>query len=282
MGFTRSPKLKPEIEAQLKEELHPLWLAGYKAADIAERLRFGDPDTNYAKLKPYHVYFYRLKFNFRRRRNPPRSKGQRRYKVKQNETMPYEVFVETLNAKVAEDLDPSYRQRKRAFLILLFWTPLRTTELTDRLRKDFSIKRGLLKIDLYRKKKFYRPGDKTEPFYLRLEYPLVAEVVDWIFGKDNGKDRFLPNERPFNFTRWTAWNYVREVFESYYCHFFRFDYITKAVDDSTDPGKLITDLLRDTGLDLETVTTYIMDNERYRTALNDRQLELLKQRGTIK
>jgi len=279
MGFVRSSKLRPEIEAQLKDEMKPLWDGSFSAIQIAYKLGFGEPrlkkllkdyepDPRYEKLKAYHVYFYRSKFKFKRRRTPPRAKGKTRYKIKHDEVMTFEQFKNTLNEKVAKN-SVRYCQRMRAFLILLYWTPLRNTEIIERTRADFSMISGSLKIDLYRKKKYYHLGKKSEPFYLRMSYPLVDEVVDYILTVDD------PDERPFNFTRWTAWNYVRQVFEGYYPHFFRFNYITRGVNNAKDAGQLITTLLGDTGLNISTVSEYIMQNPRFRNTLNDRQMELL-------
>lgn len=272
MGFSRQPVLKPEIEAKLKEELKPLWDAGFTARRIASNLGFGKPDTDYKKLKIYHVWFYRSKFGFPRRRKA--RKGKPRYKNKKEETMSFQTFRNTLNKKVPKVPVP-YCQRKRTYLILHFWSPFRKSEIYERLAGDFVVKNGMLKIDLYRKKKFYRPGEPTEPFYIPLKMPMMDEVVEWI-------ERFEPDERPFNFSHWTAWKYVKEVFEGYYPHFFRFDYITKAVENAVDVKSIIVELINDTGLDLATITTYIMSNPKYRTSINERELAKLKVQGIIK
>jgi hypothetical protein len=149
-----------------------------------------------------------------------------------------------------------------------FCFPLRNTEIIERVRKDFTIKDGVLKINLYRKKKYYRPNAEPEPFFLRTTYPMVDEVVDWV-------DRFDKDERPFDFKRWTAWNYVRQVFPTYYPHFFRFNYITRGVNNAEEPGSLIRALLEDTGLDIATVSEYVMADSRFKNSLNDRELELI-------
>ena len=278
MVFTRSPKLRPDIETQLKEEMKPLWKSGLTAKQIAYRLGFGEPrfridrdfvpDPRYEKLRTYHVWFYRQKFGFQHRRKSAQGgKGKSRYKVKHKEVMSFVEFQMTLNEKVAK-IDEPYCQRMRAFLILLYWTPLRNTEIIERVRRDFTIKDGMLKIDLYRKKKYYRPNAEPEPFFLRTTYPMVDEVISWV-------DRFDKNERPFDFKRWTAWNYVRQVFPTYYPHFFRFNYITRGVNNAEEPGSLIRALLEDTGLDIATVSEYVMADSRFRNSLNDRELELI-------
>lgn len=309
MGFIRSPKLEAEIEEQLKEEMHPEWKKNLSGKQIAYDLGFGDPefkidedftvDERYKNLRIYHVYFYRNKWqklheekpsenplSFKRRRKPPKRKGQSRYNVKHEEVMPFEEFKETLNEKVAKfDFPLSkdeyesqlYCAKVRAYCILHFWTPLRVTEIISRKRRDFTYPRGLVKIDLHRLKKYYKRNVEgkivapTEPFYLRQNYPMVGEVIGYLNEIDD------PNARPFDFTRWTAWDYIRQIFPTYYPHHFRFSYITRGVEASKDPGQLITTLISDTGLDIGTVSGYVMaPTSKYRNTLNDEQMELIK------
>ena len=274
MGFSRQPILTAPIELKLKEELSQLWDSGLTATNIATQLNFGEPNTDYFKLKPYHVWFYRSKFKLPKRRKGAIRKGSSRYKTKHDEPMLFQEFQETLNDKCPKSPFP-YSRRKRAYLIMHYWTPLRKSEIYERVGEDFEIRKDILKINLYRKKKFYRVGEKTEPFYLSLKMPMVEEIVDWV-------KEFESEERPFKFTHTTAWNYVREVFTDFYPHFFRFDYITKAVENAKDVRSIIVELLNDTGLDLATVTTYIMSNPKYRTSVNERELELLKAEGILK
>jgi len=270
MGFSRQPLLKPEIELKLKEEMHQLWLDGYPAKKIAEILQFGEPESEYHKLKPHHVWFYRSKFHFHKRKEGI-PKGRSRYKVKHEETMSFQQFQQTLNINCPKTPFPHTR-RKRAYAILHFWTPLRKSEIYERIRKDFEIKGNTLKINLYRKKKYYRPNEKKEPFYLPLKMPMLDEAISWI-------NEFELDERPFNFSHFTAWNYIKSIFKDYYPHFFRFDYITKAVENAKDPKSLITELLMDTGLDLATITAYIMANPKHRTSISERELESLTKSG---
>lgn len=270
MGFSRQPLLKPEVEEQLKKDLHPLWTNGVPANSIAEMLHFGEENSPYQKLKPLHVWFYRSKFRFHKRKiGIP--KGKPRYKNKQEETMSFQEFYTQLNKRVPPTPFP-YTRRKRTYLILHFWTPLRKSEIYERQRQDFEIKGNTLRINLYRKKKYYRPNEKKEPFFLPLKLPLLNEVIEWL-------NHFEPEERPWNFSSTTAWNYVKEVFEDHYPHFFRFDYITKAVENAQDPKTLIIELLMDTGLDLATISAYIMSNPKHRTSINERELESLTKTG---
>jgi hypothetical protein len=277
MVFARQPLLKPEIEEKLEADLEPLWTDGLTAKQIAERLEFGTPEGTYKKLKPMHVYFYREKFGFRRRKKGIK-KNRPRYKDKQDTTMDFTEFQETLNDKVPKSDDPKVK-RKRAYLILSFWTPLRKSEIIERVRKDFTRRGGRLKINLYRKKKFYRKNAESEPFFLPLSTPMLDEVVDWIFGTVDGEKRFQPDERPFNFTGWTAWKYVHDVFDGLYPHFFRFDWVTKAIENADNVAAIIPELLRDTGMDVLTIMSYVMKNPKQRTSITDREIEILRAAG---
>lgn len=281
MGITRTALLKPEVENQLRLDLKELWTAGKTAKEIADILEFGVKDTKYAQLKVFHVWLYRSKFakkyprSFPKRGNAGIRKGQPRYKTKPEETMSFTEFKEQLNRELPKveyksDIYTAYVCRKRAYLILHFWCPLRKSEIYERLGKDFRLKGKFLKIDLYRKKKFYKQNADTEPFYLNVDLPLVDEVIFWV-------KRFGKNKRPFDFCGVTAWRYVKDVFPTKFPHFWRFDWITKAIDNAKDPGKILIDLLQDTGLNIQTVKSYIMKNPRFRGSINARELELIKE-----
>lgn len=279
MPFRRQALLSPEIEVALAKEMLPLWTQGLKAETIADELRFGHGD--YQKLKPYHVYFYRIKFNSakyahltlfkgqfpRRKKGIP--KGKPRYTDKAEEMMEYEEFEELLNEGLPK-CDENVM--KRALCILHFWTPLRRSELLERIRKDFTVKGNNLVITLYRKKKLYGPNAKPEPFSLPLDMPLVDEVMAYL-------KTFKPRskEHVFNLKGRQAWAMMREVF-GIYCHFFRFNFVTKAVEHADDMRTLLPALLQDTGMDIQTVTGYVMKSSKNVAQISRRELELIRER----
>jgi hypothetical protein len=307
VGYKRSPKLEDRIEIQLAEQMKTYWNAGLTAKQIAKKLHFGESTTvingkeepnPYVKLKFFHVWFYRSKFNegsftdnqgllkykhlkpfkgkFPKRKGYGIQKGKPRYKVKLKETMYFPEFKAKLNEKLPYSEYVDIRKR-RAFLILQYWVPLRKTEILDRVRKDFEVKSNVLVITLYRKKKYYPPNAKPEPFFLTLEDKeerMLNEVLDWI-------RQFKKNERPFDFCGVTAWRYTKEVFENAYSHYWRFNYITKAIENSEHPEKMTKELLQETGLDLQTVNDYIMEDERMKGSITKREIEKYRTEGVI-
>lgn len=297
VGYKRLPKLEAEVEEQLAEQMKPLWNGGFTARQIANKLNFGFKGSDYEKLKILHIWFYRSKFNkgkegkstdhlakfkgkFPKRKGHGIAKGQPRYKDKLKKTMPFQEFKSLLNSKLPKS--NSENLVRRVFLILLYWTMLRKTELLERLRKDFVLNddETTLTINLQRKKKLYKKPTDLEPFNLTLESKderLLDEVLDWL-------RHFKPNERPFNFSGVTAWRYTKALDERFYCHYFRFNYITKAVENVDDPkklGELIKELLKETGLDLQTVTGYVMAGSEEEGSITKREIKKLREEGIV-
>lgn len=266
MSVVRQPVLKPEIEKILKEELEPLWLKGLTGPEIVKELRFGELDTDYEKLKLYHIYFYRRKFDLPRRRKSPI--GETRYKDKKEKLMPWQQFIETLEKKTNKRT--FYNERKRSYVILHYWTPLRKSEIYERTINNFEIEKGALIIHLLRKKKTYPKTVKDEPLRVPLAFPKMDEVVEWLINRKWESPEFNEENRPWNITHTTAWNWVKDIFPGYYPHFFRFNWITDAVDD---PDVTLAELQAKTGLHLSTLNTYIIDSERLQRALDKRKLK---------
>ena len=288
--YTRQPLLSPEIEDRLKTEMKPLWDAGLYGGQIATILEFGIPGTAYAKVKPNYVYFYRQKFEkeFQEEkspisfpiRQPPRfAKDAERYadlRATRYKKIPEEFgvlmpeeFVEELNKKLPLPAQHRYTECARAYLILHYWSPLRESELFERLRKDFEITKDEIIIHLLRKKKGHKPGDKDEPNMIRREWNLVEEAVGWL-------ERFDEDERPFNFEAETARNYVRTVFEGRYPHYFRFSWISDKIDDL--PNTTMREIAGKTYLTISAVERYIMKGKRLQKKIDDRTTERLKAR----
>lgn len=288
--FRRQPLLKPEVEAQLKKDMAKWWRNRYTAKQIAHALDFGVKGNPYEKLKPYHVWFYRQKFGFPRHGKGIK-KGESRYKHKPKElgVMPPEVFIETLNQKVPKFPSPSTvdQQMKRTYLILHYWTPLRKSEIYERKviddTHDFEITKEKLTIHLLRKKKGSHKED-DEPISIPLSFTLMNEVVEWIEGEKwkveipdpNDPDKVVLNQRPWKISKDTALNWVKNAFEGYYPHYFRFNYISDATDD---PETTIRELEAKTRLTLPALLKYIITDEKAEEAIDKRKLKRLKAKG---
>jgi hypothetical protein len=255
-----------------------LWAQGYLAKDIAKELNFGENGTPYEKLKTYHVWFYRQKFNLRKRRKAPFEKGHRRYKHRPKELglMSPEEFVQTLNQKIPGRT--FHERRKRTYCIVHYWTPLRASEIYERSINDFEITNAKLTIHLLRKKKGHKPTDEDEPVSIPLAFPLVNEVVEWL-EKGEWRSRFNPENRPWKIKKDAAWSYIREVFKGHYPHYFRFNWISDATDD---PETTIRELVAKTKLTLPALLKYIVTDEKSEEAIDQRKLERLKASGMIK
>jgi len=277
--FVRQPVIPNDVrDTILKPKLTELWndSSNLTAKEIAEILDFGVPGTVFEKLKPYHVWFYRSYFKLPPRRE--REKGGSRYKEKKQDLMTWQTFIETLEEKLPPLSFLSKRQR--SFLILLYWTPLRKSEIYERTRTDFEIKtkEKILTIDLFRKKKKYDHGDKSEPLNVPLVFPKMDEVVDYLEKEEWKSFETNPKNRPWKISHQTAWNYVREIFEGYYPHFFRFNWITT---EANDPNVSFDELKTKTGLHMITLNAYLLESERFQTTLDKRKIERLKKEGVI-
>lgn len=277
-SFTRQPLLKPEVEEQLKQEMLKYWRGGTLAKDIANILDFGKVGSKYEKLKPCYVYYYRIKFGFQHRNKPPRKAGQSRYKHKQKDIMSFSEFKETLNEKVKPDTFEHRRQR--AFDTLLFWSPLRSSEIYDRTIDDFEITETKLIIHLQRKKKKYKTPEEDEPLEIPLSLPMIDEVTAFIEGKEwkkkiivgrreNGRRKRELSNRPFCISDTTAWTYIKDVFKNFYPHYYRFRFITHGLNK----GVNVSQIKAATGLHLVTINEYLMAPTRLQSQVYEKIAE---------
>lgn len=277
MSFARQPLLKPEVETQLKKDMSKLWSQGISGRVIATQLNFGKSGTLYEKVKPEYIYFYRQKFNLPLRQKPPFAKGESRYKnsPKKLRMLSFKEFKEKLD-KYAPG-KTFYEKRQRTFLILHFWGPLRVSELFERSGDDLEVQPDFVTIHLLRKKKKYKRTVDDEPLKIPRAFPLMEEVVDWLQGKQWGGPH-NPRNRPWRISYQTAWRYVNEVFEGYYSHFFRFEFITQGLED---PLTNVVELVAMTGLNFITIQKYIAAGTRHQDTFNTRKLERLKSEQSV-
>jgi hypothetical protein len=328
MSYSRQPLLSKQQEDELKSKMEPLWnqvepkLTGM---EIAKQLKFGQPNSDFAVLKPCYVYFYRQKFNLPLRAEAKFKKHgvdvpEHRYKFspKELKLMSPETFVATLNETLPKTIINSagvevkniFAEPQRCFLITLFQTPLRASEIYERVqnmpldsgkaKNDFEILDNKIIIHLLRKKKrFHKEAD--EPISIRRDFPLVEEIAEYLQSKSwektfNGKPnkvkkkdaygvpikshgayQFELNHRPFNISKTCADNWVKSVFgDEFYCHYFRFCYVTSA---TKIPGMKVSELRAKTYLTLSALETYIFTPEMTEDEFDAKKAIELKKGG---
>jgi len=293
MSLVRQPLLKPEVENKLKNELSKHWLAGMKGKDIAQELTFGVKGSPYEKLKPCYVYYYRQKFAkdepelFPIRNKPPFAQGERRYKVEPDEigVIEPEEFIETLDQKLPL-IDSFYAKRARSYLLVQFYTPLRVSEIIERVIDDFEITKTKITIHLLRKKKRHKPTDKDEPISIPRLFPLVEEVVEWLTGEEwkkvkkvTKKGEVIFNLRPWEISHDTARNYVKEVFANAYPHYFRFNWL---MSELNYPETTVAELKAKTRLTLSALERYLKSPRLVEKKFDERRVKRYQKRGLIK
>jgi len=260
--------LTPEQEEVLRKELEKWWnmkdsngrpmLTGMEIAKKC--LGFGDPNipnNPYVEIPPERIYYYRKKFNL-----PLRDEGYRhprRYAYgKQESVLDLDKFIERIEAIPRTSFN---NRRKRAGVSLGFWGGARNSENRNLRRKDFDYTEDqygneLLRVNLYRLKKGrrIRKEDTLYPIELRLTWPFVREVANWI-------EQFNPEERPWPVTRKTWWRWHKEILgPNFYPHYLRQNVITIMC---SDPRFSIAEIRAWTGLHLITIQNYISKSRRF-------------------
>jgi len=305
MSFKRQPLLAPEVEEQFKEEFLPLWLQGMPAEvggtpekkllgrEIAEKLELGIKGSPYEKIPTSYTYFYRLKWqklhmekpkknplSFPHRGTPSFGLGKQRYKVSPEELdiIEPEEFIEMLNEKIYQD--SFWARRARSFLIVLFYSPLRSSEIYERTIDNFKITKSKVIISLLRKKKGHKETDKKEPAEIDRVLPLVDELVVYLKGEEwKTEKEGKVNLRPWNISHDTARNYVRELYPDGYPHWFRFNWITKRLNN---PKISIVETRTEAYLTMSAMEHYVMATKRVRESLHKKIVEEFREKGLVK
>lgn len=106
------------------------------------------------------------------------------------------------------------------------------------------------------------------------DLPLVNEAIKWI-------EMFDEDERPFDISPKNAWLIIRNIFGAY-PHYWRFNYITKGIENAEDVRTILPELLDDTRMDITTVTGYVMASPKHRAAISRRELQALRKKNAEK
>ena len=123
---------------------------------------------------------------------------------KQKKTLEPEAFAEIM-------LKGSFKKIiHKAFLVLLYYTGARVSEILNLKWEDFEIKDNILYVDCLASKH----GVDRPPYDLPLQLPHMK----WVYTVLKKRKKGLG---PFTFTRQTAWNIIKRVMPKHYPHYFR-------------------------------------------------------------
>ncbi len=157
---------------------------------------------------------------------------------KQLETMSFKEWKEKMDkAKV-------FRRWYKGLLAFLFYTGVRVSEATDRVKEDFKIEGDILIVNAPAKKHGQRSN---------LELPLELPFIDLVVKRVK---RCRKQKKVFSISPRHANRLVKQVFgEKYYCHYFRLNRATLFLED---PETTIPEMKAWFGWKkMETISSYI-------------------------
>jgi integrase len=124
---------------------------------------------------------------------------------------------------------PFHSHEQRGFVVLLYYSGVRTCEILRAVPKHFSFAEGYVYWSVGKRVK---KGIVTSSLRFKWNLPFFDEVF-WCL--DKAKDS--PDERVWQFNGKTAWNIVNRVFNAY-PHWFRMNRITSFMEDGYGLGSL--------------------------------------------
>jgi len=165
-----------------------------------------------------------------------------KYKKKQEEIIGFQEFKDGLENLAS--------LRDKSFLAMLYWLGIRISEVLERVREDFWIKKGTLYVRAPPKKK----GLKRSPLEISVRLPYVNLIVEQV-------QRTPRRSRVWSFSYMTGWRFVKKANPDWYPHFFRFNRASKFCED---PEVTIQQLLSwFWWTDMRTPITYISKGRKY-------------------
>jgi hypothetical protein len=259
--FIRQPLLDKKTEDRLMHDIAGLWNdrnpdtgRRFTGTEIARILEFGVEGTPYEKLKPSHVYHFRQKHAGR---EPWKSSGELKrhsYHYKGGK----KIEEPTTLAEFREKLDnfPPFKRnnafkmaRARAYIILLYWSGLRKSEIYDLPTQAFVPLDDGLRLLAVRYKK-------------RVREVVELKLLDKMWGIPEVKiflARFEENQRPFDISPTTAWHYVKLMDNKLYPHYFRLNLVSTFAND---PEMSIAKLRSWFAFNLSTINSYLGKSKR--------------------
>lgn len=147
---------------------------------------------------------------------------RKKYKFgKQKKTLEPEAFAELMLkghfAKISH----------RAFLVLLYYTGCRVSEILKLTIEDFEITNKEVHVNILASKK----GVERPTFTLALSLP----EMDWVYAV---LKKTKKGSRPFPFSRQTAHNIVKRVLPHHYPHFFRLNRVVSFLNQGYPQNKI--------------------------------------------
>jgi len=142
---------------------------------------------------------------------------------KQKKTLEPDAFAEIMLKGHFEKLS------HRAFLVILYYTGARVSEIVKLTIEEFEIKDNILFIDC----KASKHGVERPPFDLALSLP----GMQWVYTVLK-KTKKKTGTRVFPFTRQTGWNIIKRLFPKHYPHFFRLNRVVSMLNQGKPKNKI--------------------------------------------
>ncbi len=145
--------------------------------------------------------------------------------------------------------------RDRSFLAYIYWIGPRRSGALERVREDFKVEKGVLKVDLPPKKH----GLEAPPIEIPADLPYVDLIIEKV--KKTRRSPGNPEGLVWNMSATTAWRIVKRVMPKHYPHFFRGNRATSFLNDPTTTTPQMMTWFR--WKSHRTVDNYILKSKRH-------------------
>lgn len=139
---------------------------------------------------------------------------------KQTRPIPFSKFEEAMQDK---NFVKSKRNVHKSYLAFLYWFGVYRSEALERVKEDFQLKGGVLKVRVPAK----RGGERDVPLQIDADMPYVNLIIKRLNKLEEG-------ERVWPFSPSTAWRIVKRALgKKYYPAFFRLNRAIRFLNDKT-------------------------------------------------